>query len=99
MQHFAEQLVEYLVLNVTQWNAKTMDEKVNNLLEVFDATRNQRFAHEYQMTKIALTKFLKKNPERNSPWERAPCKEIWSDLRAITNALTNGKKQASYYSH
>ena len=82
--------MEYLFLNVTQWNAKVIHEKVSNLMDAFDATKNQRFAHEYRMAKLALTKYLKRD-QTSQTWEKAACKDIWTDLRGVTNALTKGK--------
>ena len=84
--------MEYLVLNVTQWNAKVIHEKVSNLMDAFDATKNQRFAHEHRMAKLTLTKFLKKDQHLSQAWDQTACKDIWSDLRGVTNALTKGTK-------
>ena len=61
-------------------------------MDAFDANKNHRFAHEYKMAKIALTKFLKKDQPASQAWEQATCADIWNDLRGVTNALTKGKK-------
>ena len=79
------------MLNVTQWDGKVIHDKVGSLMDAFDATKNQRFAHEYKMAKIALTKFLKKDQPAPLAWEQATCADIWADLRGVTNALTKGK--------
>ena len=88
VQYYASQLVEYLVLNVTQWNAKSLEERVQDLLDAFDSTRSARFRQEHVMAKMSLTKFRKNGQTK---WENASCQDIWAEIRAITNALTKGQ--------
>ena len=65
-------------------------------MNAFDANKNQRYAHEYRMAKIALTKFLKKDQPPPKAWEQTACKDIWSDLRGVTNALTKGNEKSEF---
>ena len=92
VQHYAGQLMEYLLLNVTQWDTKCLTDKVQQMLEALDATRSARFRHEHLMAKVALTKFQKTNRSGMS-WMDTTCQEIWTELRGITNGLAQGMKK------
>ena len=85
VKHFAGRLVEYLMMNMTKWDAPSLNQLIAALLNVMSPANGEKYAEMHRLINKAIQHDVSNN------WQNRSLYAIWQKLAPLRE-LAQGNK-------